>query len=133
MGQYVKYWIKHIMYIAALALLTAACSKEDGVDTKREFITGSYYIEETSETITFSENGVWYYDKSAVYPEDDIFGTFSVSEENANTVYCFYYIESEDVDKADTMRITCVSDTKYAATGVPTHGGGSIFTLSKKN
>ena len=143
MQQYAKDWVKaiimqFILYIAALSLLSltaaciASCSKEDGVRPKREFVTGSYYIEETSETITFSENGIWYYDKSAVYPEDDIFGSFSVDEENTGIVYCFYYIESEDVDKADTMRITRVSDTKYTGTGVPAHGKDSIFTLDKK-
>ena len=143
MQQYAKDWVKaiimqFILYIAALSLLSltaaciASCSKEDGVDVKREFVTGSYYIEETSETITFSENGIWYYDKSAVYPEDDIFGTFSVDEENTGIVYCFYYIESEDADKADTMRITRVSDTKYTGTGVPTHGKDSVFTLGKR-
>ena len=143
MKQYAKDWVKaiimqFILYIAALSLLLltaaciASCSKEDGVDVKREFVTGSYYIEETSETITFSENGIWYYDKSAVYPEDDIFGAFSVDEENTGIVYCFYYIESEDADKADTMRITRVSDTKYTGTGVPAHGKDSVFTLDKR-
>ena len=143
MQQYAKDWVKaiimqFILYIAALSLLSltaaciASCSKEDGIDVKREFVTGSYYIEETSETITFSENGIWYYDKSAVYPEDDIFGAFSVDEENTGIVYCFYYIESEDADRADTMRITRVSDTKYTGTGVPTHGKDSIFTLDKR-
>lgn len=144
MQQYTKDWIKaiimqFIIYIVMLVIvsLTAACitscSKEDGVNVKREFVTGSYYIEETSETITFSENGIWYYDKSAVYPEDDIFGTFSVDEENTGIVYCFYYIESEDVDKADTMRLARVSETKYTARGVPTHGRNRSFTLTKKH
>ena len=143
MQQYAKDWVKaiimqFILYIAALSILSlaaaciASCSKEDGVRVKREFVTGSYYIEETSETITFSENGIWYYDKSAVYPEDDIFGSFSVDEENTGIVYCFYYIESEDADRADTMRITRVSGTKYTATGVPTHDKDSVFTLDKR-
>ena len=143
MQQYAKDWVKaiimqFILYIAALSLLSltaaciASCSKEDGVSVKREFVTGSYYIEETSETITFSENGIWHYDKSAVYPEDDIFGSFSVDEENTGIVYCFYYIESEDADKADTMRITRVSDTKYTGTGVPAHGKDSVFTFDKR-
>ena len=143
MQQYAKDWVKaiimqFILYIAALSLLSltaaciASCSKEDGVRVKREFVTGSYYIEETSETITFSENGIWYYDKSAVYPEDDIFGAFSVDEKNTGIVYCFYYIESEDADRADTMRITHVSGTKYTGTGVPTHEKDSVFTLDKR-
>lgn len=120
----------------ALVSLTAACiascSKEDGVLTKREFVTGSYYIEETRETITFSYNGIWYYDKSTAYPEDDIFGTFSVNEENTDIIYCFYYIESEDVDKVDTMYISHVSDIKRIAKGVPTHDKNISFTLMKK-
>lgn len=143
MQQYAKDWVKaiimqFILYIGALSLLSltaaciASCSKEDGARVKREFVTGSYYIEETSETITFSENGIWYYDKSAVYPEDDIFGTFSVDEENTGIVYCFYYIESEDADRADTMRITRVSCTKYTGTGLPAHEKDSIFTLDKR-
>lgn len=143
MQQWTKDWVKaiimqFIIYVAMLAIIsltaagTVSCSKEDGVNVKREFVTGSYYIEETSETITFSENGIWHYDKSAVYPEDDIFGTFSVDGENTGIVYCFYYIESEDVDKADTMRLSRVSDTEYAGVGVPTHGKDSIFTLTKK-
>lgn len=144
MQQYAKDWIKaiimqfivYIVMLAALSLASAwavSCSREDGVSVKREFVTGSYYIEETSETITFSENGIWHYDKSAVYPGDYIFGTFSVDEENTGIVYCFYYIESEDVDKADTMRLTHVTDTKYTGTGVPTHGKDSVFTLTKKH
>lgn len=142
MEQYTKDWIKSvvvqfIIYIAMLALVSltaaciASCSKEDGVDTKREFVAGSYYIEETSETITFSDNGIWYYDKSTMYPEDDIFGTFSVDSENTNIIYCFYYIESEDADRADTMYISRVSDTKCIATGVPAHNKESRFTLTK--
>lgn len=125
--------MRSILFIIAIiiTLIVTSCDTDNGVPTYREDITGSYCIKESDETLTFGSNGVWYYDKCRRYPEDDVYGTYTVNEDNKNIIYCFYYIESEDTDFCDTMCVTRSTDLMLSATGVPTHGT-DIVSLYRK-
>lgn len=142
-----KHWLKAIVfqfsiYIIMLTLIAVtsavcSCSEDSGAETYRGDIVGSYIIEETNETITFEKSGVWYIDESKVYPEDDVFGNFVSDEGDSrvdgnNTYYCFYYIESEDKDFVDTMKLSWSFDGCAIGVGVPTHGKNAM-TLKRVN
>lgn len=143
MDNHNKNWLKAmllqlLMYVliilgmCATSYLCTSCDSDNGSDTYRMNITGSYIIKETNgnnvgEKIIFDSNGVWYYDKSVVYPDDDVYGNYIVDEKNTNTIYCFYYIESEDEEYVDTMKVRIDTPTIYTATGVPTHGNKTLL------
>lgn len=143
MEKYTKKWLKtilvqfiiYIIMISILAFISVSnisCTKEEGVPTFRENIAGSYYINKSGEILTFDTNGIWYYDICVAYPEEDIYGNYTVDENNKSTIYCFYYIESEDIDLCDTMKVTYSNNTNVLiATGVPTHGNEQIELIKQ--
>ena len=107
-----------------------SCAPDPGAPQYRGEITGVYHIKESAETLTFTNSGLWYYDNSIVYPEDDVYGNYVVDKNDNSIIYCSYYIESEDEDYCDTMRVNWVSETSFTATGVPTHNC-AVMTLYK--
>lgn len=107
-----------------------SCAQDPGAPVYRGEISGTYHIKETAETLTFTEAGVWYYDSSVIYPDDDVYGSYTVDENDNDVIYCSYYIESEDEDYIDTMRVKWVSETSMIAHGAPTHAH-DIITLYK--
>ena len=90
--------IKSILIILCLGCIWStfvACQDDPYYDkTLRDVIVGEYLVNETNETIIFSDQGWFNYVESIQYPEDDIFGNYVVDEKNSNIIYCTYYIES---------------------------------------
>lgn len=104
-----------------------SCSNDDCVDnTYRTEISGHYNILETGENISIERNGTWWIDESAVYPDDDIYGTYAVNESDRNVIYFSYYIESEDKDTIDTMTVVVHAGNSKHVVNAPTHRGETL-------
>lgn len=113
-------------YFASIGI--SGCTDEDnGGETYRTEIAGHYNILETGEKISIEQNGTWWIDKSTVYPEDDIYGVYTVNENDCAVIYFSYYIESEDEDVIDTMTVTAYDRTGgKRVENAPTHKGETL-------
>ena len=91
-------------------------------------------VNETNETIIFSDQGWFNYVESIKYPEDDIFGNYVVDEKNSNIIYCTYYIESEDKEVTDTMKLKSFIGTNNTlqVENLPTHNGTTMLLTRQK-
>ena len=100
----------------------------------RDVIVGEYLVNETNETIIFSDQGWFNYVESIQYPEDDIFGNYVVDEKNSNIIYCTYYVESEDKEVTDTMKLKSFIGTNNTlqVENLPTHNGTTMLLTRQK-
>lgn len=128
--------IKSILSILCIGIILStfvACQDDPYQDkTLRDVIVGEYLVNETNETIIFSKDGWFSYDESIKYPEDDVIGDYIVDEKNPNIIYCTYYVESEDKDFTDTMKLKSFIGTENAikVENLPTHSG-TIMLLTR--
>lgn len=130
--------LKSILYILFLGIIWSsfiACQDDPYQDkTLRDVIAGEYLVNETNETIIFSKDGWFSYDESTKYPEDDVTGNYIVDEKNHNIIYCTYYIESEDKDFTDTMKLKSFIGTENTikVENLPTHSGTVMLLTRNK-
>ena len=130
--------LKSILYILFLGIIWSsfiACQDDPYQDkTLRDVIAGEYFVNETNETIIFSKDGWFSYDESTKYPEDDVIGNYIVDEKNPNIIYCIYYIESEDKDFTDTMKLKSFIGTENTikVENLPTHSGTVMLLTRNK-
>ena len=121
---------------AGLVWSTFVSCKDDPYYDKtfRDVIVGEYVVNETDETIVFSKDGWFNYIESVMYPEDDVLGNYTVDEKNPNTIYCVYYIESEDKEYTDTMKLKSFIGTENTirVENLPTHSG-TVMTLTRQS
>ena len=130
--------IKSILIILCLGCIWStfiACQDDPYYDkTLRDVIVGEYLVNETNETIIFSDQGWFNYVESIQYPEDDIFGNYIVDEKNSNIIYCTYYVESEDKEVTDTMKLKSFIGTNNTlqVENLPTHNGTTMLLTRQK-
>lgn len=116
-------------------IFTTACKDDPYYDkTFRDVIVGEYFVNETNEIIIFSKDGWFNYMESTQYPEDDIFGNYIVDQNNPNIIYCSYYVESEDKDYTDTMKLKNFigGENTLQVENLPTHNGTTMIITKQK-
>ena len=130
--------LKSILCILFLGVIWSsfiACQDDPYQDkTLRDVIAGEYLVNETNETIIFSKDGWFSYDESVKYPEDDVIGHDIVDEKNPDIIYCTYYIESEDKEFTDTMKLKSFIGTENTikVENLPTHSGTVMLLTRNK-
>lgn len=131
--------LKSILSILCLGCIWStfiACQDEPPYydKTLRDVIVGEYLVNETNEIIIFSNQGWFNYMESVQYPEDDILGNYVVDEKKSNIIYCTYYVESEDKEVTDTMKLKSFIGTNNTlqVENLPTHNGTTMLLTRQK-